>query len=192
MSDNEEERKRNRDALLGEGSQESTDFPKKTVALAPKENGLISSIAVGGVLGLIISGICLGLITNVFYEYYSYERDGMAQTRDGGFITSIILYFGFIYWNTPKEIKEMKFLPGLGFALAAGCAGWILPLFVWGVPGVALSILDWFLNFLGGNDILGGIFNSLFDLVGGFCMGGMAIGIAGGVYYYNNQDTLHR
>ena len=155
-------------------------------------DGLIGSIAIGGFLGLILSGVSLVILKTVFYQRYSYERDEWFQTGDGAFITSIILFFAFWYWIKPKEIEELKFLSGLGIALGIGFLGFLLPTFVLGGASVALSILDWFLNFLGGNDILGGIFNSLFDLVGGFCMGGMAVGIAGGVYHYNKQDTYNK
>ena len=132
--------------------------------------GIFKNLAYGACLGLVISFI-FNLILITVIDGYSYS-DEFSKTFDGGAVTAIAIALLAVWIKDEKELYNMNLWHGLLAIGILGFAGLITPIFVLGAFAMlfgALGLMD--------------IYNAIAeDLVGGFCMGGMSVGIVAGIW----------
>ena len=134
-------------------------------------NGLAKNIILGAIFGLIVSIVLQITLSSLFSNYYF--RDELIKMYDGGALTAVAMVFLFGWLFKPDEISSMNLWVGLLLILALGISGAIGAMLVLG----ALSIL---FSFFGALALIDGIFN----LIGGFCVGGVGVGIIGGIWHH--------
>ena len=141
-----------------------------------QELGLAKNLVYGSLLGLVCSAVVLYILNNFIYPDYVYLRDEMKQTSEGGALTLISIYFVFVGFLKPKEIKEMSFGMGMLILFGFGFAGYLIPIFVLGILYIPFAFFT----------ITSDLYNSVFLTFGPFCLGGASVGLVSGAVHYKN------
>ncbi|MDB2468393.1 hypothetical protein N9W71_05940 [Planktomarina temperata] len=137
--------------------------------------GLTKNLVYGMGLGLTIA-IVLQLLLNFFIHDYAY-KDDYAKVFDGGALTAISIFLGVGWTKDKDEIRNMNLWHGLIILLAIGLSGFIAPLIVQGAVATLFGIFGAM-----------SVYNFLAeDLLGGFRLGGLSVGLAAGLW--NHIDS---
>jgi len=135
---------------------------------------LIANVIGGAIIGLITSFLVQIALVIIGYPIAE-TADDYSLSLYGGAVDAIVISFIVMWIKDSDEVIKMNFWAGLLMIFSIGCVGMIAAIFVWG-PVYML------IDFLG----LGDLFNYFAeDILGGFNMGGLAIGIILGLVNYN-------
>ena len=137
--------------------------------------GLTKNLVYGMGLGLAIAAI-LQVLLNSFITDYAY-KDDYAKMFDGGALTAIAIALGVGWAKDKDEIRNMNLWHGLITLLALGFSGFIAPLVVQGTFATLFGIF----GAMSAYDFVAE------DLLGGFCLGGISVGLAAGLW--NHIDS---
>ena len=141
-----------------------------------QESGLAKNLVYGSLLGLVCSAVILFILNNFIFPDYVYLRDEIKQVSEGGALTLISIYFVFVGFLKPKEIKEMSFGIGMLILFGFGIAGYLIPIFVFGALYIPFAF----------STITSDLYNSVFQTLSPFCWGGASVGLVSGAVHYKN------
>lgn len=131
--------------------------------------GILKNLAYGAGIGFFVSLILYFLLLLIATDYY--YADEFAKTFHGGGATGIALFLLAQWAHDENSFYKMNLWFGLAAILIFGFTGAFTPLLVLGALASLLSIL----NALE-------LIDYLLDFLGGFCSGGICVGLVAGLF----------